>query len=206
MVNHTETWIRLNSRFSDKSVTSVHIEYEAAMGVSVSQEMTTVSSEEPRKPKLLCLHGFRTSGRILSMQMSAFRYNTEIDCSFMDGPHPCRGEPDTGIAMVYPNETYFEWYNNTETVHEIEISIQAIIAYMVEHGPYDGILGFSQGAAMATRIAHLQSNKDKRLAKVRPLKFFVLIGGVNPSEYAISVSYYFCNYCSHYYIKIRRQI
>ena len=36
--------------------------------------------------KILCLHGWRTSGSILSMQTAALRANVDIKCQFIDAP------------------------------------------------------------------------------------------------------------------------
>ncbi len=140
--------------------------------------------EKVRKHKVLCLHGWRTSGKIMSMQTAAFRYNCGIDCSFMDAPYTANGDPDAGIAMIYTDEPYFEWYYKDSASLNLELdnSISSIIQYMEDHGPFDGLLGFSQGGAMATRLASLQTNGDKRLNNVPLLKFIVLIGGVVPIE------------------------
>jgi thioesterase domain-containing protein len=57
-------------------------------------------------------------------------------------------------------------------------SVDLLLTHIRKHGPYDGIMGFSQGAAMATRIALLlESAGEGHL-----FSFLVLIGGVPPSE------------------------
>ena len=78
---------------------------------------TISSSSSDNKPHLLCLHGWRTSGEILSMQMAALRSNTAIDCTFIDAPFLSIGEPDAGISFFYNNYQYYEWY-----LKDIEIS------------------------------------------------------------------------------------
>lgn len=141
-------------------------------------------TEKVKKVKVLCLHGWRTSGKIMSMQTAAFRYNCAIDCSFIDAPYAANGDPDSRIAMIYTDEPYFEWYykDSTSLTSELDNSISSIVQFMEVNGPFDGILGFSQGAAMATRLALMQTNGDNRLKSVSMLKFIILIGGVVPIE------------------------
>jgi len=124
----------------------------------------------PSKPKILCLHGWRTSGDILSCQMAAMIHHTDADYVFVTAPHSAVGEPDPGIAMFYPDRPYFEWYlqENGSTIDE---SIDWLLSYINENGPFDGILGFSQGASMVTRLLRVT-------VETRPFKFAILIGGV----------------------------
>lgn len=115
------------------------------------------------------------------MQTAALRYHTGVQCSFMNAPLHAQGEPDVAIKMVYPNRSYYEWtYVNSQTLaDDVEQSIEAILTHVCHSGPFDGLLGFSQGAAMATRIAKLQSDGDARFLNCK-FKYVMLIGGVNP--------------------------
>lgn len=64
----------------------------------------------------------------------------------------------------------------------IDVSLDLIVQYIDEcmknNTFFDGILGFSQGAQMVTRLLHTYQNKEIPL----PFKFAVLIGGVPPKE------------------------
>eukprot|EP01038_Epipyxis_sp_PR26KG_P009677 gene9677-13030_t len=144
-----------------------------------------------KKPKLLCLHGWRTSGKILSFQTAALQYHANIKCSFLDAPWSSEGPPDTGISKYYPDEKYYEWYykrdiinddNELKTVHceGLEESLEFIINEINNNGPYDGLLGFSQGSGMVTRLAQLLNDNDIRFIHKQPFKFVVLIGGIPP--------------------------
>ena len=156
----------------------------------------SASSEIIRKPRILCLHGFRTSGEILSRQMSSFTYHCGIECHFIDGPFIATGPPDRGIQTFYPNTKYYEWGSTASALAE---SVLMIITYLKQHGPFDGILGFSQGAAMATRVAHAclqhpqdqdQDDSDSRFGSSAKLfHFVILIGGVPPIELQTNSSF-----------------
>ena len=58
-------------------------------------------------PHVLCLHGWRTSGEILSMQMGALRHNTGIDCTFVDAPYGSIGEVDPGNFFDFYLSSFF---------------------------------------------------------------------------------------------------
>jgi hypothetical protein len=52
--------------------------------------------------------------------MSALRYNTMIDCTFIDAPFSSIGEPDAGISFFYNNYAYFEWYLKDFEINDVE--------------------------------------------------------------------------------------
>jgi hypothetical protein len=100
---------------------------------------------------------------------------------YLDAPFKATGDPDTGIATFYPNREYFEWYLKDETAAEGKRkSLEYILNILIRQGPFDGIIGFSQGAGMATRVVHYLNNSPIKLKS--PLKFVILIGGVPPTE------------------------
>ena len=161
-------------------------------------------AEPPREPKILCLHGWRTNGDILSMQMAALQANTAMKCIFIDAPFPGRGKPDEGIAMFYPDRPYYEWFYRTKVVEtpdavksdrfvgydNMEESMKYLANYIESSGPYDGLLGFSQGASMVTRLVNRQEELMKissvqQISFTMQFKFVILIGGVPPQVFIL---------------------
>ncbi|NXT16996.1 OVCA2 Esterase, partial [Prunella fulvescens] len=53
----------------------------------------------------------------------------------------------------------------------LEESLSAVAAALAEHGPFDGLLGFSQGAALAAMVCALRARGDPRF----PVAFAVLV-------------------------------
>eukprot|EP01041_Mallomonas_annulata_P009532 gene9532-19825_t len=141
-----------------------------------SKAESPVSDLEMRKPRFLCLHGFRTNSDILILQTYALREELDIDCVFIDAPHEATGPPDALIKTYFPNESYYEWHGdrNTCTQSVIDDSTEFILQKYIELGPFDGILGFSQGAEMASRVA-LKLDKTK-------IKCLILFSGVVPTN------------------------
>lgn len=144
------------------------------------------------KKRVLCLHGWRTSAKIMNMQTASMQWHVPLEFCFLDAPFPAEGPPVAGIRAFYPNQNYFEWIRKDAQLKPIEedvnVSVNALIQFLLINGPFEGVLGFSQGAAVATRLAYLQCQNDYRF-KGRPLfNFLILIGGVEPFELNKQVS------------------
>jgi len=146
--------------------------------------------------RLLALHGWRTSGDILTYQTGALQAHLEADFSFPTAPHAAKGPPDSAVAEVYGplNMEYFEWFLKEKHVepetdeekaqrsNELETSMNMLLNILkTADPPFDGILGFSQGANMATRLAHYMEQQQQ--SQQQPLfRFVILIGGVPPYD------------------------
>jgi hypothetical protein len=131
--------------------------------------------------RVLALHGFRTSGAILSMQTASLRHHTGLDCAFIDAPWPANGPPDPMIAQIYSSCSFFEWYNRTDdkvaTLNQMNTSLQYLLSYIEKKGPFDGILSFSQGSAMMTMLLEYFREKGEKI----PFRYVISIGGIEPS-------------------------
>lgn len=130
--------------------------------------------------------GWRTSGEILSLQMGAFRANTAQDYIYMDAPHPATGPPDPAIAVYYKDRPYFEWTTllSPGEVDATTVSVSLdVVLEELRVGDYDGMLGFSQGAAMCTRVLHAVENNPSLLPARAVPRAVILISGVPPGEY-----------------------
>nr|GLL18363.1 esterase AGAP003155-like [Ipomoea trifida] len=138
-----------------------------------------VVSNNPRKPRFLCLHGFRTSAEILKKQVVG-KWNPavveKLDLVFVDAPFPCQGKSDVEGLFDPP---YYEWFQFNKDFTEYENfdeCVEYIEDYMIKHGPFDGLLGFSQGAILSAALPGLQK-KGVALNKVPKIKYLIIIGG-----------------------------
>lgn len=66
----------------------------------------------------------------------------------MDAPHEC--PPAPGIATIYP-PPYLAWHSEYEP-RNIRAAHNFLRSIIEEDGPYDGVIGFSQGAALAASL------------------------------------------------------
>lgn len=63
-----------------------------------------------KKPRVLCLHGFRTSGAIMKDQVLGKWpecLTSNLDLVFLDAPFPAEGRSDVDGLFPPP---YYEWY------------------------------------------------------------------------------------------------
>jgi hypothetical protein len=153
--------------------------------------MAAVSAEgalqQKRPLRVLGLHGWRTSGRILKIQTlyMAKQMGEHVEMVCIDACHPSSGAP-YGVVTEYfgaDQSNTFEWWDfqkNEETGEwnyaGAEESLEYLDKKVKELGPFDLVYGFSQGTALITLyIAMLQERKQEV-----PFRGVVLTGGVYP--------------------------
>ncbi|KAJ5644543.1 hypothetical protein N7507_010554 [Penicillium longicatenatum] len=126
--------------------------------------------------KVLCLHGKGTSGAIFKSQTSSFRAQLrqkDIQFDFIDGPY--KSEPAAGVDMFYPPPYYGFWERGS--VDDIRTACVWLREYISTHGPYDAVMGFSQGTVLASAYLLFHEEETPYL----PVPFQVAIfhcGGV----------------------------
>ncbi|CAM8940207.1 unnamed protein product [Rhodiola kirilowii] len=132
-----------------------------------------------QKPRILCLHGFRTSGEIMKKQVVGKwpeSVTSKFDLFFADAPFPCQGKSDVEGIFDPP---YYEWFQfNMEFTEYLNFDecLGYIEDLIIKHGPFDGLMGFSQGAILSGALPGLQK-KGVALTKVPKIKFIIIIGG-----------------------------
>ncbi|XP_048127792.1 esterase GA18864 [Rhodamnia argentea] len=155
------------------------INYEEFVKVMMAKRRTMeVAQEKEKKMKILCLHGFRTSGGFLKKQISKWDPSifAHFDMDFPDGLFPAGGKSD--IEGVFP-PPYFEWFQFEKDFTEytnLEECVKYLCEYITSKGPFDGLLGFSQGATLSALLLGYQA-QGKVLKDHPPLKFFVSVSG-----------------------------
>ncbi|KAJ0024847.1 hypothetical protein Pint_08423 [Pistacia integerrima] len=135
-------------------------------------------AEIPKKPRFLCLHGFRTSGKIFKIQSEKWPQQVleKLDLVFPDAPFPSQGKSEVEGIFDPP---YYEWFQFNKEFTEytnFDECLAYIEDFMIKHGPFDGLMGFSQGAILSAGLIGLQA-KGVVLTKVPKIKFLIIIGG-----------------------------
>ncbi|KAH7032189.1 serine hydrolase FSH [Macrophomina phaseolina] len=100
--------------------------------------------------RILCLHGMGVNADIFKVQTACFRKLLPLDYEFvfLQGLAEC--EPAPGVAAFFPGP-YRCWYD-TPTSTKVKKAHVAVLDYIKAFGPFDGVMGFSQGAAVAASI------------------------------------------------------
>lgn len=71
-----------------------------------------MENQTPKKPRILCLHGFRTSGQILKNLIQKRWPETvlqKLDLFFQDAPYPAQGKSE--VEGFY-DPPYYEWFQD----------------------------------------------------------------------------------------------
>jgi len=95
---------------------------------------------------------------------------------FLDGEVECAPAP--GVSHIFPGP-YLSFYPAIPTKTELEAAHSLVVSVFEEEGPFDGILGFSQGAALAASVL-LEHTKNYGSRVALPVKCAVFICGSLP--------------------------
>lgn len=60
------------------------------------------------------------------------------------------------------------WWRDRSSLHGLRDSVAAVSAFAAERGPFDGLLGFSQGACMAAALCALQEAEARGARPLPP--------------------------------------
>eukprot|EP01083_Nonionella_stella_P074831 203101_1 len=150
-----------------------------------------------RKLRLLCLHGYLQNDRNFRGRCGSLKRGLRdiADLYFLCAPHEVPVStmssneykaPETVINNVNPKKNppsntpkYTWWFASDDgsIYRDWKDSVDYVLKFMESEGPFDGILGFSQGATMAALVcAHLQHD-DSGAVRVRCV---FLAGGFVP--------------------------
>ncbi|KAI4255448.1 MAG: hypothetical protein L6R42_006734 [Xanthoria sp. 1 TBL-2021] len=104
--------------------------------------------------RILCLHGVGSSGAILERQMANLR--RELDPSFelvfVDGLFECERGPGVPEYQTGPFFSHTQGYSP----FHIAQAVGYLEDLLEDEGPFDGIFGFSQGAALTLSYCYQQ--------------------------------------------------
>ncbi|CAI5167016.1 ANL_HP_G0126880.mRNA.1.CDS.1 [Saccharomyces cerevisiae] len=141
-------------------------------------------------PKLLFLHGFLQSGKVFSEKSSGIRKllkKANVQCDYIDAPVLLEKKDlpfemdDEKWQATLDADVNRAWFYHSEISHELDISegLKSVVDHIKANGPYDGIVGFSQGAALSSII----TNKISELVPDHPqFKVSVVISGYSFTE------------------------
>lgn len=141
-------------------------------------EVECLSDSESDSPvtrtpiRILMLHGYTHSGDFFSAKTRKLREritanlrdelalsdDEEIEFLYPDAPNVLRASeiPGSEVASEDDNEELRGWFDiNSQPFLGTEQAVGWIVDYMRRVGPIDGIVGFSQGGALAMMIASL---------------------------------------------------
>ncbi|PHT31235.1 hypothetical protein CQW23_27572, partial [Capsicum baccatum] len=137
-----------------------------------------MEKKSEKKTRILCLHGYRESAKIQKKLILRWPESVtgKLDLVYLDAPFPAQGK--SALEGVF-DPPYFEWFQFNKDFtkfYKFEECLEYIEDFMLNHGPFDGVLGFSQGAVLGAAIPGMQ-REGVALTKVPEIKFVILISG-----------------------------
>ncbi|KAI0173625.1 serine hydrolase FSH [Hypoxylon sp. FL1284] len=141
--------------------------------------------------RFLCLHGIGTSTNILEAQLAALRYRLGDghEYEFVEGS--VIWPPAKGIEEAFgKQEACYSYFDGTAP--GILKAVDDLAEFLDSEGPFDGVIGFSQGGALAiTLIAaeekglvQSQAAKDDDRGAHRHVKCAIVLSCGLPWDYA----------------------
>ncbi|XP_014663668.1 PREDICTED: ovarian cancer-associated gene 2 protein homolog [Priapulus caudatus] len=148
-----------------------------------------MSAPSNSKYKVLCIHGYRQNAKIFREKMGAFRkiMKSQAEFVFITAPNdvteilPNCENAESATAENDSNRGW--WFSTREKSYRAQdftdiddgfiTSVDVIRAAFREHGPFDGVLGFSQGASMVSILCGMREQGDPDIQ----FKFAVLVAG-----------------------------
>jgi len=135
------------------------------------------------KLKVLCIHGYRQNEKLFREKTGGLRklLKKYVDFVFVSAPHVIpeeanlvrtNEEQDRGWWFSRPEKGY-NALDKTDITLGYKESVDVIKEKISEEGPFDGILGFSQGASFVSLLCVLRSKEGSGV----DFKFVILIAG-----------------------------
>ena len=122
-----------------------------------------------RPLKILALHGRGSNNDITSIQLSSLEVPTRCVADLLSAPHS--SSPQSDVFHMLSNRPFHQWGHD-------EAALKGVLAYIERHGPYDGLYGFSQGAAVVTALS--KPGVAEGLGSKRTWRFVICACGVPP--------------------------
>jgi len=131
------------------------------------------------KPRILCLHGGGSNNDITPFQTMGLQLSAHLECVYLHAPHTTK-KCYPGLDLLSEGPWYI-WADPSKSLSDQEDqwdeSLEYIATFCKKNGPFDGVYGFSQGAAIITNFSHPKIWKDRFHMKCCPWKFAILACG-----------------------------
>ncbi|KAK1994699.1 hypothetical protein LX36DRAFT_660324 [Colletotrichum falcatum] len=132
--------------------------------------------------RILCLHGRGSNTEIFRMQTAGIRslLEPEYEFEFVEGRWP-HLEGNWSLHTVDFSKSNLYGFYNMLDIDDILATENELRQVIEDHGPFDGLLGYSQGGSMAAQIAiRLLIENPYATPQELPIKFLVLINSAVP--------------------------
>ncbi|VBB80909.1 Putative protein of unknown function [Podospora comata] len=140
-----------------------------------------LSQPNPKMFKILCLHGIGTNCEILKLQTASLRQHLPSGCTYdwYPGLHP--SPPAPGIREAFGTSHQCFSYFDGSAKGGME-AVDKLADHLLAHGPYDAILAFSMGGALAATLLLRPDQQDPQVREAKSkIKSVVFLSSIMPS-------------------------
>ncbi|CAI5446899.1 unnamed protein product [Caenorhabditis angaria] len=133
---------------------------------------------DQKKLRILCLHGYRQCDQSFRQKTGSTRKLVKnlADFEFANAPHTVIGDQnvETSRAWWFSNASQMSFSSRepTEIAVGFEESIETLLDFIQKNGPFDGLMGFSQGASMVHLLLAKAELGQIQLPGIRFAMFF----------------------------------
>merc|ERR1712131_383758 len=144
--------------------------------------------------RILCIHGYRQNSNSFREKTGALRklLKKQVELVYMSAPHrvpaaeaQMTGQENGGAGAGGDEDQRGWWFSDPQKQSfdagqqcpsslGLEESVEAVRAAVKDLGPFDGVLGFSQGAALVAMLCSLQEQNPEPELRFR---FAILVAG-----------------------------
>ncbi|XP_021928353.1 esterase OVCA2 [Zootermopsis nevadensis] len=131
----------------------------------IEDNMTDMYNDIKSKlPKILCLHGYRQNGDVFKHKLGALRkaLKKHAKLFFVTAPNKLPSAEDSSLCSedvqksAFGTDMMFDSKKQSDVCLGFENSLALIEETFEKQGPFDGLLGFSQGAAFVGILCGMQ--------------------------------------------------
>ncbi|KAK8079178.1 hypothetical protein PG994_002985 [Apiospora phragmitis] len=153
--------IRAGAHKTDGNMIAYFTTY-LVVNLDLADIFSGASSSKEAIMRILALHGLGASGAMLKAQLRPFikSFGKEHQFVFFEGAVPCGRGPAVPAWESGPFQSYATGF----TPQEMREALHRIDKFIRQTGPFDGVLGFSLGSAMAVSyiLDQQRRNPDSR--------------------------------------------
>ncbi|KAJ3213163.1 Ovarian cancer-associated protein 2 [Dinochytrium kinnereticum] len=148
------------------------------------------SPSQARHPqRVLCLHGYTQNSDVFRTRTAILRKDLAslAELVYINAPHIVPPSPDqiseVGTAKLSESDRPRSWWTDEDGEHGFREAISLIKRQWEENGPFDGILGFSQGATTAAILgSELSVSAENGTLTSTPPKYLIIVSGFIPAK------------------------
>jgi hypothetical protein len=139
-----------------------------------------------RPLRILCLHGQNSNSDVTLMQLSNLGLSHRLWCDLLEGPWDSDSSPESAMDGVTDAElhSWWPWKKAGDEPNQQHLArcLRYVLHYLDSARiPYDGIFGFSQGAAIATLASMPEVRRKLGLSSsTPPWRFTICAHGMYP--------------------------